>query len=177
MIKAMRPRPKLRTLCRWMLTILTVMIVVVWIGSGWYTLESNWLEPMPSDELIAIDYEIGPFILLCDGTFIIFSPHHNLDFSALIKNGWSLDPQSQFNILLWAWRWNEGGGSQFPLWFPALFAAIPAGLMWRNEIIARRRKPGMCKKCGYDISGLVGKDACPECGTKFDGAKLHASAS
>lgn len=177
MMMAMKPRPKLRNFCRWMLTILTVVFLVVWIGSGWYSLESNWSTSLSSDELIAIDYGIEPFIVLSEGTLLIVSPLHNLDITTLGKNGWSLSPQSQFKILLWVWRWDEGGFSLFPLWIPALLVAIPTSLMWGTHIIARRRKPGMCTKCGYDIAGLLGKEACPECGTKFktDGAQASAS--
>jgi hypothetical protein len=48
----------------------------------------------------------------------------------------------------------------FPLWLPALAAAIPAALLWRA---GRRRVPGACGGCGYDLSGNT-CGPCPECG-------------
>jgi hypothetical protein len=49
-----------------------------------------------------------------------------------------------------------------PLWFPLLLALIPTVYLWRTD---RRRLPGFCKKCGYNLTGNeTGK--CPECGTE-----------
>ncbi len=54
-----------------------------------------------------------------------------------------------------------------PLWIPTLlFAAL--GLSCRPFHFHRRRKRkrlGLCIKCGYDLRGLP--ERCPECGTGF----------
>jgi len=67
------------------------------------------------------------------------------------------------------------GGSTFrmwslsiPLWMPiALFGF----LFWRSFVpLYRRRKRkklGLCIRCGYDLRGSKGR--CPECGTPFEG--------
>jgi hypothetical protein len=51
----------------------------------------------------------------------------------------------------------------FSTWFPlALFAVL---LCWalRRSLLLRRRKPGHCPSCGYDLTGNL-SGVCPECG-------------
>ncbi len=65
------------------------------------------------------------------------------------------------------------GGSTFrmwslsiPLWMPT---ALFGFLFWRSFVpLYRRRKRkklGLCLKCGYDLRGS--QERCPECGTEF----------
>ena len=48
------------------------------------------------------------------------------------------------------------------LWYPtALFSLLP--VIWMIRRIRRRRPPGYCQRCGYDLTGNdTGR--CPECG-------------
>ena len=47
-----------------------------------------------------------------------------------------------------------------PLWLPTvLFGAFPL------DRLGKRKKLGLCVKCGYDLRGSKGR--CPECGTGF----------
>lgn len=48
-----------------------------------------------------------------------------------------------------------------------LYAAVWGFLLWTPRAIARalQRKPGTCKRCGYDLAGLSAGGCCPECGT------------
>jgi hypothetical protein len=47
-----------------------------------------------------------------------------------------------------------------PLYIPIVTLGVPGAalLFWQ-----RRRHPGTCPRCGYDLSGLAG-GRCPECG-------------
>ena len=54
-----------------------------------------------------------------------------------------------------------------PLWFPvALFGTYPALALITRPFRRRRRKPGVCPKCGYDLTGNT-SGVCPECGEKI----------
>ena len=61
----------------------------------------------------------------------------------------------------------------FPLWAPFLAAALPTAYAWYR---CRRRPPGHCPKCGYDLAGNTA-GVCPECGksagTGFPGRAGH----
>ena len=54
----------------------------------------------------------------------------------------------------------------FPLWIPTLtFALLPAYALLPYHRRRKRKKLGLCVKCGYDLRGS--KDRCPECGEEF----------
>ncbi len=58
---------------------------------------------------------------------------------------------------------------ELPLWMPtAVFGAVSCYLV--APILRRRRKRkklGLCVKCGYNLRGLT-EPRCPECNTSFD---------
>ena len=55
----------------------------------------------------------------------------------------------------------------FPIWLPlVLFTAYPTLAFIRGPLRRhRRRKRGLCVRCGYDLTGNV-SGVCPECGTE-----------
>src|SRR5688572_13300102 len=60
-------------------------------------------------------------------------------------------------------RWRRG------IWVPCSFVAAAAALppafwAWRFHRSRRLRRPGLCLKCGYDLTGNL-SGVCPECGT------------
>jgi hypothetical protein len=63
-----------------------------------------------------------------------------------------------------------------PTWVPFLLlsivAVVPAVRPWRRH---RRRKRGLCEKCGYDLR--ASPERCPECGTPRAGAYNMSAAS
>jgi hypothetical protein len=57
---------------------------------------------------------------------------------------------------------SRGAELVIPFWTLFLSVALPTAYAWHR---CRRRAPGHCPKCGYDMSGLSGETICPECGT------------
>ena len=60
-------------------------------------------------------------------------------------------------------------GARVPLWIPfLLFATYPTIAFYRGPLRRyRRRRKGLCVKCGYNLTGNV-SGACSECGTEIE---------
>ena len=55
-----------------------------------------------------------------------------------------------------------------PFWIPVLLlAAYPILVLIKTIRRRLRPKPGLCSKCGYNLTGLP-EPRCPECGTEFE---------
>ncbi len=65
----------------------------------------------------------------------------------------------------------DNAGDFFILYVPYWAAVLPCGVVLAcssiNHRRRKRKKLGLCVKCGYDLRGS--KDRCPECGTGFEG--------
>ena len=60
----------------------------------------------------------------------------------------------------------EGIHISIPFWVPTvLFGALVAPTFLSAHRRRKRKKLGLCIKCGYDLR--VSKDRCPECGEEF----------
>ncbi|MCC6427460.1 MAG: hypothetical protein IT435_11635 [Phycisphaerales bacterium] len=55
----------------------------------------------------------------------------------------------------------SGNRVYVPLWMFTAASLLPAALLWWQD---HRTQPGHCRRCGYDLSAVVG-EVCPECGT------------
>lgn len=76
-----------------------------------------------------------------------------------------IPPNFEGGRLVYSWTpsfESEPGGwmTVLPLWLPLVLSAIPTVILWR---LNRRRGPGCCQKCGYDLRGNI-SGICPECG-------------
>ena len=65
------------------------------------------------------------------------------------------------------WLPKSDGGIAVPLWIPTVLFAL---ILWFSSVPFHRRRKrkrlGLCIKCGYDLRGSKGR--CPECGTSFE---------
>ncbi len=141
--------PRIRKTIKWGGAVVTVLLVVVWIGSEWGGI--GYLSQSGSGFEIAAGS-------------IYFS------FRAWLEpystGGWQLSAHSGGFDRWPSWR----GDSQLwwlrlPLWIPFVAMLLATGAALRLDTLARRRaKLHVCPKCNYDRTGLAAGAVCPECG-------------
>ncbi len=145
-------RPKFRKFCKWTGLVLCAVLLAVWIGSRWYSFV--WLSP--TGGICIVLFSQG-----CSGCGIGDVPiwdDRGCYFGATYGSK-----------LLWGFYHSEFQNSNatrsraafVPLWFPLLISC--AGTVWVWHVDRRQSRTGMCKQCGYDLSGLT-DSTCPECG-------------
>lgn len=137
---------RVRKTVKWGGAALTVLLVVVWIGSGWWVWAVEW---RPGVWMSAWTGQVSfPFDL----------------FASVPKNPVFTSerlPQFGFN---W-WFYFAPGGGAVPLWCPALLSLLATAAAWRADAkYMRRARAGLCAGCGYDRAGLAASAVCPECG-------------
>jgi hypothetical protein len=151
----MRPHPRIRKTIKWGGAAVTLLLVVVWMVSGW------WSAAWASDG--------GRGVAVATGYVVFFHtppiPHRNFYLVPIPSNApyrWAWLPILKANTQKWQ--------LYLPLW-PAILLATPITFAaWRLDGLARRQaraRLNLCPKCGYDRAGLVGGAAgakCPECG-------------
>ncbi len=144
-------RKRLRNTIKWGGTALTVLLLVVWVGSRWW-----WagVEFLPTGELFVTG---GRFAIGWQEPWSIVPENYSCWMSRL----WS----TRFEWWFDAWPQPGAMGRTLftvvsPIWVIFLLAAAPTLWLWWRD---RRRAPGMCTHCGYDLRG-VAHEVCPECG-------------
>jgi hypothetical protein len=146
----MKPHPRIRKAIKWGGAAVTVLLVVVWIGSGWVymggwgTRRGAGLHP---GGVLLVD--LGPHP----------EPH---------TAGWTARWSSGFSS--WKWWFHSDSKDDFriafaPLWPVVSATLLPTLIAWRLDFVARRRERAhLCPKCRYDRTGLGLSAKCPECG-------------
>ena len=150
----MRPHPRIRKTIKYGGAALTVLLVALWIASGWWR----------------VDFQKMP--LLC-----VLFPGQVLIMHSLVPDnyrGSTWQVSSQRRGMAWSWRpqiilGNAAGRFlvMVPLWMPVTASLLPTALAFRLDTLARRRERGgvnLCPTCHYDRTGLAGDAVCPECG-------------
>ncbi len=148
----MKPHPKLRKTIKWGGAAVTVLLVVVWIGSRWWAVE--WHS------------DLGWLCGLQPGQLII----GNVDSSNIgFPLGWRADRSHSSTMGWWYFyqRRYDGWWFLFPLWVPISLFLLPTIIAWRLDTLAHRRaRLNLCPKCNYDRAGIAAEAVCPECGAK-----------
>jgi hypothetical protein len=146
----MKPHPRIRKAIKWGGAAVTLLLVVVWIGSAVY----------PSLYLLSSGVQCGA----ADGCMVA----GRLQFPKWMspRTGWYFSkPQWE---LWWLPSWSRSGAYWecfIPLWPIVFIAALSTATAWRLDTLARRRaKLNLCPTCHYDRTGLAPTALCPECG-------------
>ena len=141
---------RVRKAVKWVGAGLTVLLLVVWIGSGWIS--------------IVRFNRFGGSSGVYSGRFV------TLDVEAT-KQGipvtWRRLPSFGFSLNLW-FQIRTGTSvtmRSVPIWPAILMALAPTAIAWRTDAkYTRRARAGLCAGCGYDRAGLAAGCLCPECG-------------
>lgn len=146
-------RKRLRIMIKWSGTVLTALLLIAWVGSArWYV----------------IAYYGNDFVGYVGGGRIAFS-HWRPDPIPWAQLNWSTGLARQRMAFQWWFEWTSERDPTLapgyltvgvPIWSLALLAGGPTAWLWYRD---RRRAPGLCIECGYDLRG-TDHGACPECG-------------
>jgi hypothetical protein len=146
----MKPHPRIRKTIKWGGAAVTVLLVVVWIGSGAgrAVLSSGTLHA----GLTLVNGRIGVWSVSATGTMP--TPPTGFEGHRFRRPEWALEAQ-----------WAPSPLVIVPLWLPIALLAAPTAAAWCLDTLARRRaRIHLCRKCGYDRAGIAASAVCPECG-------------
>ncbi len=160
----MKPHPRIRKTIKWGGAVVTVLLVVVWVGSGrmsLYWMNGRGFMANVNRGLIQLHYPAGGFI----GSVLQASPRAS-NLPPALEPMWAKEVH-EWDLLCWV-QWHDGqyrNGRGIPIWIAVLGALSLTSIAWRLDTLARRRtRLNLCPKCNYDRTGLVGGAVCPECG-------------
>jgi hypothetical protein len=177
----MKPHPpphKIRKTIKWGGAAVTVLLVVVWIGS--IDRRFEWGGCGPRHLGWAIDDRCAclSFVTSING----LGPDWSIGLPPAVDRSWGFGHET--NVV------NAAGSlraASFPsysqeiysvaLWIPAsIVLGMSAAVWYVDGRIARRQRMGRCPKCNYDRAGIGAGAVCPECGAVPRGDEMaHAS--
>lgn len=147
----MRPRPKIRKTVKWGGAAASVLLAVVWVGSG--RIKACGWSPIPPGAAIAIWRGQA----ICEVS-------HSEAVAYLDPCRWHL--ASDRNGLQWGFDLVLRDGDTavaVPLWMPLVIVLAATAFAWMQD--RHSALFDACTKCGYDRAGIAARTACPECGS------------
>ncbi len=157
----MKPHPRIRKTVKWGGAVVTVLLVVVWIGSLW------WQVSLDCGHGVDVGIAGGRLALAFDqeqwpsypGKLALHRRPQQMR-----KMGWG--PEHRVDIVLTATQLGiRGEHYAVPIWMLASGGLLGTVCMIRFDSLARRRaRIGLCPKYRYDRAGLAADAVCPECG-------------
>ena len=156
---------------KWTGLVLCVLVLGVYVESGWYAAR-GWMVNEPK---LAVYVGIGRGRL----AFAVINSRMSPEGGTPLLSPFRLGPLDRPSIDLWPISFALDSftttdsrpititEADLPLWILLLLLSIPTAWLWWTD---RRVPPGHCRHCRYDLAGLnvrseSGPTVCPECGT------------
>ena len=141
-------RARLRRLLKWTCTVFCALAALPWLASAKWSLQlltplGNGVTFVNGGLILSWASPYEPFRLTwCGGVSIRKTPPRPFEWNCLPMR--------------------SARGVEVPGWYPLAALALPTAAFW--WLGRRRRVPGHCRNCGYDLTGNV-SGRCSECGT------------
>ena len=155
---AVKPHPRIRKTVKWGGAVVTVLLMVVWVGSGWWS-------------VLSISRHYG--LHVAGGSVTVL----HLDSSFKSEPGWQIAKHGlnssgvRFSYSPAFLSFAGGWTAIIPLWWLVPVPLLASIFAWRLDARARGLgKVPRCPRCGYDRTGLALLAGCPECGSGQVGA-------
>lgn len=134
----------------------TALILATWVASGWLCFDACGYraQVFVNGGVFELWYDVDGCVCVFDGPY--WRPHWYAERSFEMR--WAVPHTSDCaQSTMGSWR-----EVVIPLWAPLMLVGLPT--LWMLWSRRRRRPPGHCVACGYDLTGNV-SGRCPECGT------------
>ena len=152
----MQQRTRFRRGSKWGGSVLTVLLVVIMVGSAGRrepgVAITRSLDIFVTAGRLRIEYYARP------------RGSNELPYTPCLK---ALG-HSRRQGFEWWFQWGQWSDVRLystevfiPLWVLVLLTGLPTGWLWWRE----RERPGLCASCGYDLRGNA-SGVCPECGAE-----------
>jgi hypothetical protein len=153
----MRRSPRLRKFAKWTGLVLSVLLLTIWVVSGWYVAVAR---REPGAGWYLLDIHGGLFAAWYSNESFLPTNEVPFRFHRLAE------PQMFWSFNYDTKRSRTGTTSivSVPIWCFQLPLTASSAWLWRRD--RRLSKPGLCKQCNYDLRGIEKDKACPECGVK-----------
>ncbi len=146
---------RLRTTIKWTSTTLTVLLLAVWIGSAWLSIEFS---PRPT---IGVHFSAGQVTLRISEYDPPSAASGDRDLVAVRRHSfmfrWWFSRSQVIVGRMWSVQTTE---FDVPLWLVLLIPLLPTSLSCFHH---RRHTPGHCPACNYNLHANT-TGVCPECG-------------
>ena len=153
-----KPHPRIRKTVKWAGAAASVLLLAVWIGSGWCWWRGvRWPTVnvgVSQGQLVITRFERPSGLLFEVSALIQHNPPRSLGINSFNINLRYVDVDFRGLFRVFG----------FPLWIPASLAMFVTAAAFRLDSLARRRAHlNLCPTCHYDRAGLPANAPCPEC--------------